>query len=247
MQAFTYDVAAGTNIGTVKPANEDSHIVLTRNAGGQTHVLIAVADGISGLQNGKAASQLTIKAIENWWQANHTALFSDSSAVMAQLAVCVKAANDEIYRENQKAGTSSGTTLSVLLALAGTYSIFHVGDSRVYALGNGLLASVKQLTTDHTKLMPKEINGTVVMKAYLTDCIGYQPDFNYQQLSGSYAPGTAFLVCTDGIYNTLNQAAIKKALRSRATPENACKSLIEKAIANGEKDNLTAAILRILK
>lgn len=48
-----------------------------------------------------------------------------------------------------------GTTLTALLLLEGRYYISHVGDCRVYVMGNGM----EQLTADQTYVARKSRSG----------------------------------------------------------------------------------------
>ena len=58
---------------------------------------------------------------------------------------------------------------------------------------------------------------------------------------GKIRSGDRFLLCSDGVYKTLDGKRLKKLMdRSSKTPEQVCDSALETALANGETDNITA-------
>lgn len=247
MITYKFDVDRISDAGSVKEINEDSYVVLRHDALANSCVLIAVADGVGGLDHGEIASSMAVEALEKWWNKIDWATMPDLDALAADMAKRIQAVNDDIFRVNMKKAIQSSTTLTVLLIAEGGYRIFHVGDSRVYRIEPGMFGGVEQLTIDHTKLMPKVVDGATVMKPYLTDCLGYKPRYEHQALSGTYQPGEMYLVCSDGIYKTIDEKDIGKVVRrQKGNVDKACFDLITRAKSNGEQDNLTAAVVRII-
>ena len=221
-------------------------MVLRHDALANSMILVAVADGVGGLDHGEVASSMAVGALEKWWNEIEWTGMPKLDELMPDLIRCVKDANGEICRRNAAKSVQSCTTLSVLLMSEEGYRIFHVGDSRIYCIGDGIFGAIQQLTNDHVKLMPKQVDGATIMKAYLTDCVGIQAKFQYQQVSGSYQQGEIYLVCSDGVYKTLSEKDIGKIVRRHKNKVDvACHDLIAKAKENGETDNLTAAVVRI--
>lgn len=242
-----FDAGAVSDAGTVKTVNQDSHTILRQSAGENHAMLLAVADGISGLEKGEMASFMAVCALQKCWAGINFTSSPSADELLQMLVNTANVANDEIFHLNLKQSIKSGTTLSVLILTNGEYRVFHVGDSRIYNMQAKMFAGVSQISCEHTKLMPKEINGTVVMKPFLTECLGFKPSFNYQQMGGKYLPGEIFLLCTDGIYKTIGDEKIAKIIRhKKSNLASACQKLVETAKKNGETDNLTAAIVKIL-
>lgn len=242
-----FDVEQVSDTGPVKKMNEDCGTVLCHDEGGNSVVLVAVADGVGGLTHSEVASRMAIEGIEGWWSTIDWAVVPKADEMMSGLHKAVESINENILRFNQKKSLHSGTTLTVLLLQAEGYQIFHVGDSRVYHIKNGIWGGMEQLTKDHSVLMPKEVNGNIRMKSYLTDCIGFKADFEYQRCSGIFKTKDYFLVCTDGIYKTLKSQEIIKTVRSRRHKiAQACNSLMEQAVHKGETDNMTVSVVRII-
>lgn len=246
MITYRFDVDCKTDPGTVKKVNEDTCTVLRHDALASSCALVAVADGVGGLDHGEIASTMAMDALEQWWNQIDWASMPSLGALMASMAESIQGVNDDILRMNMKKSITSSTTLTALLLAEEGYRIFHVGDSRVYRIEAGLFGDIEQLTKDHSKLMPKVVDGATVLKPYLTDCLGYKAQFEHQALAGTYQPGEMYLVCTDGIFKTIKEKEIGKIVRrKKRNVDKACYDLITKAKSNGEKDNLTAAVVRI--
>ena len=65
------------------------------------------------------------------------------------------------------------------------------------------------------------------------------------RLSNRVYRGDALLVCSDGLYNTLDDAEIV-ALMAGGTAQEACRRLVDEANQRGTLDNLSAAVLRVV-
>lgn len=247
MITYKFDVDRISDAGNVKQVNEDSYVVLRHDAMTNSCVLVAVADGVGGLDHGEIASSMAVEALEKWWDTIDWAVMPSLDVLMERLSSAMQNANDDIFRVNMKKAIQSSTTLTALLLAEEGYRIFHVGDSRVYRIENGLFGGVEQLTEDHSRLMPKMVNGQTVLKPFLTECLGYKTHFEHQELGGTCQAGDMFLVCTDGIYKTIEEKDIGKIVkRQKNKVDKACYDLVTQAKGNGEKDNLTAAVVRII-
>lgn len=247
MITYKFDVDRITDPGNVKTINEDCCIVLEHDHLASSVVLVAVADGVGGMDHGEIASSMVCEALQQWWDKIDWASRQGLDALMKSMSECIEQANEAIFRANTKKGIQSCTTLTVLLLAHEGYRIYHVGDSRIYHIDAGMFGKIQALTEDHTKLMPKEVDGQTVMKPYLTECVGLQTRFQHQETGSTFEPGEIFVVCSDGIYKTIPDKEIGKIVRrQKSDVDKACYDLIVKAKNNGETDNLTAAVVRII-
>ncbi|UUZ49109.1 protein phosphatase 2C domain-containing protein [Massilia sp. B-10] len=169
-QHLAVGIAFGmTDIGKVRPSNEDNFLI-------DCHLgLVAVADGMGGHEAGEVASADALLSLSHYIrtsaepdddipdfiasdfdpaEADRGEHWSpDALATMTTLHDAVEFANDRMYRlnrENRHAdGTGMGTTLTGFWQPEhnGPLFVFHVGDSRLYRLRDGLLT---QLTRDQT-------------------------------------------------------------------------------------------------
>jgi len=101
------------------------------------HRRLAVLDGMGGHSHGREAAERTIEGL----------LELPATADLDQLSSALDALHGRLYREFQAAGLETGCTLIVLeIPVIGSALLFHVGDSRVYAVDE---QQVQCLTVDH--------------------------------------------------------------------------------------------------
>src|SRR5438105_3774533 len=134
--------------GRVRSQNEDAHavvspedpIVLARKG----H-LLAVADGLGGLDAGEVASATAIQAVVESY-------YSQTSPARIEPALhhAVQMANLKVHESARSAPNrrSMQTTLTCLALAARSAYVAHVGDTRVYLWRAGKLS---QLTDDHSE------------------------------------------------------------------------------------------------
>ncbi len=110
-----------------------------------------------------------------------------------------------------------GTTLSMAISLGDDLIVAHLGDSPVYLFRNGHL---HRLTKDHT--MEKERQhfdpNAARFRHVLTRAIGFpsggSPDLGRFRL----ADGDRLLLCSDGLNDMVDDAAIARELLGRSRP-----------------------------
>ena len=140
---------AHSDIGRVKPSNEDSYLV------DPALQLYIVADGMGGHAAGEVASETAVSEIRRVVK-EHERLLVDYAEtgkgrgeILQLLEDAVRTAGRTIYEMAQAdaARRGMGTTVSLLLVTPTRGFIAHVGDSRVYLARSG---GVFQLTEDHS-------------------------------------------------------------------------------------------------
>jgi protein phosphatase len=160
-------------------------------------------------------------------------------------------ANEMVFQagEDEPAHAGMGTTLTSAL-LHGKYTtIAHVGDSRAYLLRGDALT---QVTRDHTLVAEEVAQGRITAEAarrdprrnMLTHVIGTQP-----RLEGklpaifelTLLPGDRLLLCSDGLYDVLDDDEMRHALLGQ-DPGDAARQLVEAAKERGTRDNATAVV-----
>lgn len=218
--------------------------------------LFAVADGMGGYEGGEVASGLAITAMQGFYKR----LARDDNATWPfgldprlgldenTLAVAMRVADAEVSSQKRGRLASMGSTVAAVAVRDGRAVIGHVGDSRVYRLREGALT---QLTRDHSlyeemratgmELPPRERfpHANVITRA-LGMCNRQGPDVSAAALRA----GDVFLLCTDGLIETLDEARIRDVLAS-SDPEAACEDLVTEAFERGARDNITAVVLRV--
>jgi serine/threonine protein phosphatase PrpC len=238
------DLAALTDVGTERAANEDACGTLLE---AEARGVVAVADGVSLGAAGEVASQLALEVLLRAYRDEPA-----STAAGTRLYRAVQQANIEIYDKQVAVPELRGmsTTLTAAVVDQGELTAVHVGDSRLYLVRHG---AVTQLTKDHTvaadkvrlKLMSKERAQQSPDRSVLTRSVGRELICARDRVSQRLRQGDALLVCSDGLHGVLSDEAMGRLIEGRSAAE-ACRALLGAANARGTPDNLSAAVLRVV-
>ncbi len=240
--------------GRVRKTNED------RFVSDPSLRLFAVADGMGGHQAGEVASQLAIEAVIafiklsvsdedlTWPYGIDPALSLDGN----RLRTAISLANRRVFRaaESSDDYAGMGTTMVGVLVDGAKAAICSVGDSRIYLVSN---ESVEQLTVDDSwsatvlaqdpTLQPDEI-AHHPMRNVLTNVLGARETVTVNVKERTLEPGDTLLLCSDGLHGVLQPQAMRDIIRAAPELDVAPRSLVEAAIANGTRDNVTALVIR---
>ncbi|MGH6919334.1 MAG: PP2C family protein-serine/threonine phosphatase [Geminicoccaceae bacterium] len=203
-------------------------------------LICLVADGMSGHAAGEVASRSVAEHLAR------RAVEATDEAAMAQLLL---EANDELFAlmDRRPAWYGMGTTVAgVAVAPSGEVG-FNVGDSRVYRIEARALV---QLSTDDTP-GPKLPDGrTAVHTSSIISQVlgGYGPDQPGEQvvphvLSEPLSDRARYLICSDGLTDLLERAAIEALLDD--DDQASATALFEAAMARGGDDNVSLILLRL--
>ena len=260
------DLAAQTHPGKVRTNNEDNfHTVrfgrylrtlLSSLPEGQVPseseecgYAFAVADGMGGMAAGEVASRLAITLLvrhvletPDWilgLQEPH------GSEVIDRAAQRFRDVNEAVLEQAQSGPglKGMGTTLSLAMSLGNDLIIAHVGDSPMFLARRGTLY---RLTRDHTmgeKLARLGVTEAGRFHHVLTHAIGIpgtggEPDIRRYRL----ADGDRLLLCTDGLTDMVDDETIARELGREVRSADVCRTLIDLALANGGRDNVTVVI-----
>lgn len=227
--------AGGSNIG-LRKNNEDSYYI------NDDCKLLAIADGMGGHEHGQLASRIAVEQFVNLAQGRCPESFS-----LEQMKAMFVQANRAVY-EKQEALHSGimGTTLTAVLIDENQLYAGHVGDSRLYLLRNGMLT---QLTMDHSYYAELLRQGSLDIpvenrqKHVLLKALGPEKQVDGQFLQDSLSAGDMLLLCTDGLYNSVQEAEMQHIMQNY-TPTEAVHQLIDLALQRGASDNITVIIYR---
>ncbi len=230
--------AGVTHTGRRREINQDA--VLAQ------YPLFIVADGMGGHIGGEIASA---SAVDRLHAVADTGAVS-TKAIENALANAVK----DIAARPDATDEATGTTVTGLfLDTDGeelTWVALNIGDSRVYLSRDG---SISQVTTDHSvvqeliasgKLSPEEAEnhpyGNVITRA-LGPSESVTPD--YVRLD--VVDGDRFVVCSDGLTKELTDFGIQHFLNEHADPADAVAAMMEAALENGGRDNISIIVLDV--
>ncbi|WP_427384214.1 PP2C family protein-serine/threonine phosphatase [Janibacter sp. G56] len=231
------DVGVATDVGRVRDHNEDAWL-----ADGTVHV---VADGMGGHAAGEVASATAI--------ATFRALVGRTDLTVEDIDRAVDDANDAILEaaRSQPGRRGMGTTATGLVQLgSGDWAIVNIGDSRVYRWADDVLA---QVTIDHSEvqelveegLLTREQARVHPLRNIITRSLGLDPAAAPDVLVLPPVPGERFVLCSDGLNDELDDAAIATVLRENPRSQPAAGALVAAAVAAGGHDNVTVIVVGV--
>jgi protein phosphatase len=223
----------------VRPNNEDAFFAGPR--------LLAVADGVGGHAAGEVASAIIIDALSPLGDSEpgydlvgrlHEAVVAGNAAIAEHVAA-----------DSRLQGMS--TTLTAILFAGSRYCLLNIGDSRTYLLRDGTL---EQLTRDDSYVQLLVDEGHITQEA-----AGSHPQRNLvlQALTGEEVmepamtvhearAGDRFMLCSDGLSDVVDRGALAATL-SEGDPQASVARLLELALANGTRDNVTAIVADVIE
>jgi protein phosphatase len=227
--------AGDSHVGLVRSGNEDAFLVAPP--------LFAVADGLGGHQAGEIASSIAIDTLLESAPRVADAKALGRAARQANRAV-IEAA------ESGRGRSGMGTTLTAAMIDGNRIALAHVGDSRAYLLHFG---SLEQLSQDHSMVADLVRQGQLTAeegrnhpnRSVITRALGSDPNMLVDTFEVDAAAGDRLLLCTDGLTSMVTDADIERALASEPSPQGAVDALIDKALAAGGHDNITAVVVDI--
>lgn len=229
--------AFATNPG-VRDRNEDFvGLVIPSGLDLSTKGLIAaVADGVSGNEGGREASEYSVRGLLADYYAT-----PETWAVTQSLERVITAINSWIQKQGsirrELAGMAS--TLTALVLRGNYYYFSHVGDTRLYLLRDKVFT---KLTSDHVWDRPE-------MQHVLTRAIGLDTQITIDHGMGRIMLGDVFLLLSDGVWSSMSEYDISFYLsdfsENKQNSEQTVNELIKNALENGSKDNLTALVLKV--
>lgn len=231
---------SATDVGRRRNINQD----MILDAG----EIFAVADGMGGHQGGEVASLTAIEALRDAYRRDAGSQGLEAAIAAANAAVTDKARGSADLR-------SMGTTLAVVALVDDgddeLLAVANIGDSRIYLMRNGELT---QLTDDHS--LPQELKRQGQLteaeaavdprRNVVTRVIG--PSFGEGPDMQNLIPyaGDRIVICSDGLYNEVDDPDIAKVLRTVRDPKEAARVLVDQANTNGGADNISVIVVDVV-
>jgi len=197
--------------------------------------VIALADGMGGLEMGDVASRTALEALK-------AAMIRGETLIQA-----VQSANRAVYE--RAAGRKMGSTLVVAHAVGRRVTVANVGDSRAYRCTP---LGIRRISIDHTHAEEARLSGA----AGAVDAVaGRWGSALTRSLGGSievdvdlFGPfevddGESLLLCSDGVHGVLSDSRIEAWSQTLRNPEVAVQDLVSLALGAGSQDNTSAVVL----
>lgn len=227
-----------TDVGRRRDTNQDSFITVPP--------VFAVADGMGGHSAGEVASAAVVRRLNE--------LAGDLEVSEEELLERLVQAVDDIEIDAGDTELGAGTTVTgaTIGEVGGSpvWKVFNIGDSRVYQYFKGALS---QITVDHSVVQHLLDTGAITEEEaevhphanVITRAVGLGetpiPDFTTLAL----IPGQRILICSDGLTKELTDIGIQYFLSTQPTAEAAARTLVEQALNNAGRDNVTAIVIDV--
>lgn len=229
-----------------KKRNDDSRLRRSFEIENGVFRIICVADGVGGLGNGHLASGFICDQLDVWFEENKEKLagaeVTDATMLLYDKVLEI---HDALLTINEEKDMTAGSTLTVALLYKRNYLVLQVGDSRAYLCDE---EGCRQLTKDQTQAQMERDRGLMApdevddrKEKTILQAIGQAtvvPEIYEGSLPGTYY----FLICSDGLSNTITEEEMKEELFREARPKEKIIHLTDLARNRGETDNITAVL-----
>lgn len=213
----------------------------------QGHTLAVVADGISGLANGRMASTLAVTTfIREFMKLDRVIKLQEFFSRVALQC------NEEILKNLN--GAKGGTTLACAVFSHNYLYWGAVGDSIIALYRNGHLVNVNEKHVLGALLEEQYLSGKITkeqamenpMRKRLVNYLGFE-GFKNMEIGDpiQLKKGDKVVLCTDGVYNSLTELELCNILEKTQQPHETAEEIITSIEGKGLKhqDNATIIIL----
>lgn len=211
-------------------------------------VLVAVADGMGGHEDGEVASSAAVQALSPLY------LAAQPGDPEETLRAWMLDTHRRLYARHAVGGrVKMGTTLTTAWLHGDTLTWAHVGDSRLYHWRQGQLTRV---TRDQTRAefarrdrrpppsAPQALSQNFIYGSRgLGDDVSVRIDKGVDTGTFRLLTGDRLLLCSDGLSGAVADDVLAEHLGRLADPGACAVALLERAIAVRSDDNITALVL----
>lgn len=220
--------------------------------------IYAVFDGMGGGDMGEYASFYASEQLKKY---QDTSDHADHAANLRSFLTKTSKGIDRISLDNGLRSGSCGSTAAMLIVGDWWYRTAHVGDSRIYLIREDRLT---RLTKDQSEVQRMVDAGRLTQdeawshprKNIITHHLGMPlRGGELQSIISDRRPlqvGDCFLVCSDGVSDSLRDSEIQELFRPRIDAEENAKYIVHQAKRHAdemgvESDNITAVVVKILQ
>jgi serine/threonine protein phosphatase PrpC len=246
-----------TDVGMVRTNNQDavlSFYFTSRSSEERPDFgLFLVADGMGGHHDGEKASSETIQTVATEVTQNiYLPIISNefnekhNTSITEMLISAVQKANQQVIAHIP----DGGTTLSGVMVIRDLAYIVHVGDSRIYIVTKD---GIEQVTRDHSLVQRLiELDQLTYEEALehpqknvLYRALGQNESLEVDAITRRLPPASRILICSDGLWNLVQDEDICEIVMNNDNPQVACDKLVALANTRGGTDNITTVLLHV--
>ncbi len=215
-----------------------------------TSVLLAVADGMGGHDDGELASAAAVQTLSRLY---HRPPPTDPEDTLREFLLDAHKRLRSRVATNDK--VKMGTTLVVAWIIAGRLYWANVGDSRLYHVRGD---TITRVTRDQTRAelarrdrRPLPIHPGHLAQSFIYGSRGLGDDASLRIDRGldtgsfNLHPDDRLVLCSDGLCGRVEDAWIADLVRNVPDPTACAVSLMERAIASESDDNITTMVMRV--
>ena len=259
IKSGTICFAVRSHTGLVRKNNEDNFYcngeilnqeIFSLDGAAKSPCIFAVCDGMGGEEHCELASRVAVKVLEERAEKIKSAALSKQIDEAVQNFIYV--ANNKICKIMRENSFRMGTTIALVVISNNSVKAYNIGDSRIYKFQNGILS---QISEDHTIAQQKVKMGLLTAeqarndksKHILTRCLGVFED--EMILTPNVIPPLGvdkdlrLLLCSDGLTDMISDNQIQDGLRLNKNSKSAVNALVDLALQNGGRDNITCLII----
>jgi PPM family protein phosphatase len=231
--------AGQTDVGRRRKANEDSFIARSP--------MFAVADGMGGHLSGDLASAAVVTRLDEVT----TGHFLDLEAIDGALDKAT--ADIAIVAGDSELGVGTTVTGAVLTLVDDVpyFGVFNIGDSRVYVFDDNEL---HQVSVDHSLVQELVDTGRITREQaakhpdgnIITRAVGFSEQPRPDVFLLPIHSGMRLIICSDGLTGELDDDRIRLHLSAGLSTSETVGALVDAALANGARDNVTVVVVDVL-
>ena len=237
---ITVASTALTHPGRVRESNEDSMLVTPR--------LAAVADGLGGHAAGEVASRIAVDRMRELGDI----LDLHPDHIIEAIADTNRLILAAVLDRPEYAGMGTTVTGVAAVTIEGVEhcAVFNVGDSRTYRLVEG---DFTQVSVDHSEVQELQDAGQITAEAaaryprrnIITRCLGTDPAPQVDLWVFVPSRVERFVLCSDGLSGEVTDEMISATVRAHPDAEQATGLLLQQALDNGGRDNITVIVVDV--
>ncbi|MBP3581030.1 MAG: serine/threonine-protein phosphatase [Clostridia bacterium] len=210
-----------------------------------------LSDGMGGLTNGKEVADYVVQTSISLFEA-----LNPTRKISTQLEKIAESINENVCAKYGAGATSkAGATLVIAFFFKNRIYWVAVGDSRLYCYRNGYLF---QMNEDHdykNKLFRRFIDDRGKLETAFKDpqrdslvsFVGKKdlPEIDVSLKGYKIMPGDIYVLCSDGIYNAINQDLLKNHLvryDAQVASEQIVSSVLDARLPG--QDNMTVMVIK---
>lgn len=242
-----YHIKSLCHRGAIRDNNEDA---ISYGIHKQLDVVwMLIADGMGGHNAGEIASGMLVDHIKYAWS---EVSITNQANWLTWITEQLNAANLKILRQAKSTVSQQGMgTTGVLMVIENNKChLGWVGDSRAYSLKN---KSLVQETVDHTMIQELVNKGAISAetaknantKNLLSQAIGVREKIVVDTKTITINSSDTIMLSTDGLHDYLTEEQMNHYLAEFSTEKDVCDDMINQAIAQSSRDNLTVGLINL--